>query len=139
MVLAFAYIYVLVQQVISDLLTPALSTPNPASHTSTSMTINMSGDSAPSCTSYVHIPVLTKAKFLEWQIGVKAYLDLGKQLHVIKHRRISSGVFVDISPPTDLNKLTKWRLSEEIAIGAIVTTTSKLHLELISKHKDSSI
>ena len=122
-----------VQQVMSN-------SPPPASPSQSSgATVNMSNDTTPSRTGYAHIPVLTKEIFLEWQIGVRAYLRPGKHLRIIRSGKGSDGAPLDPTPPTNLDELKRWEDSEEIAMGVIIATASKLHLELVSKYEDGSV
>jgi Zinc knuckle len=85
---------------------------------------------------YAHVPILTKYNFLEWQVGIRAYLRPGKHLRVIKASVDANGAATAPVAPADPALQEKWESSEEIAMGVIVATASKMHLELISKLED---
>jgi hypothetical protein len=92
----------------------------------------MSNDSP--CTGYTLIPILTKEKFMKWEIQVQAYLTgAANHVHVIRRPKGSDGKFSDPTPPTDLEELLTWNKSERVAMGIIMATASDLHLELIHK------
>ena len=93
-------------------------------------------DASHSRAGYAHVPILTKYNFLEWQVGIRAYLRPGKHLRVVKAGVDANGAEIAPVPPADPALLEKWESSEEIAMGMIVATASKMHLELVSKLED---
>ena len=120
--------------------TPGSQTPTPTNQTAASITTATmpSSDTSHSRARYAHVPILTKYNFLEWQVGIRAYLRPRKHLQVIKAGVDANGVATTPVPPTDAVLLEKWELSEEIVMGVIVATALKMHLELVSKLEDGS-
>jgi hypothetical protein len=73
---------------------------------------------------------VTKYNFLEWQVGIRAYLQPGKHLCVIKAGVDANSMATAPVAPADPDLQEKWESSEEIAMGIIMATASKMHLEL---------
>ena len=118
------------------------STPASTSQTNTSAssvtTVMPSDVTSHSRTGYAHIPILMKHNFLEWQVGIRAYLRPGKHLHVIKAGVDANSAAIALTPPMDTALLEQWETSNEIAMGIIVATASKMHLELVSRLEDGA-
>jgi len=89
--------------------------------------------------SFAHLPMLAKENYQDWQAAVKAYLTGYRHVCVITCTHdATTGALVDPVRPTDATELEAWETSEGITMGMIVSTTYKLHGDLIAEHEGGS-
>jgi len=82
------------------------------------------------------IPILTHDNFSDWEIAIISYLTItSDHIRVIEQRTNSAGVLADPARPSDAKEANKWDASECEALGIIMATASKLHREVILKHR----
>lgn len=84
------------------------------------------------------IPVLSDDNFDYWEIQVISFLTgASDHVRVIEPRRDATGRLVDPVCPAGTGEKANWDSSEREALGVIMSTASRLHHELILKHRAS--
>jgi len=82
------------------------------------------------------IPVLTHDNFADWEVAVMSALtNSSDHMRVIEQRADGRGRMTNPTRPTDLTEASWWDASECEALGIIMSTASKLHREIILKHR----
>ena len=87
------------------------------------------------------LPMLTRDNFPDWEIAIISVLTgAADHVRVIEQRPDPNGTkkitLIDpIRPTTPVDDVVKWDASEREAMSVIMTTASKLHRDVILKHR----
>ena len=83
------------------------------------------------------LPVLTYDNFADWEIGIISFLTgAADHVRVIEQRPNAKDELVDpVRPTSPPEEVAKWDSSEREAMSVIMTTASRIHRDVILKHR----